>query len=472
MYLGLEKANTSKAALIDDDGHALSYGELIAWIKTTEKKITPRSVVFALATNSAPFVTGLLSVLNHDAIPLILPLHLDRELLKKLDREYEPAYYFVPDTSTLTKDYKEIAKFSNYSLLRTDNPIYPVHPELEMLLSTSGSLGSPKLVRYKKGNMEWNARNVSKEFNWTDEERQICSLPLNYVMGLNSMFSTLVSGGTVLLTNRNIMDQQFWDFVRDEKGTNFTGVPFSYELLLRLHIEKMDLPELVTFALGGGKLKEKSFVKFVKIAEENAKKFYSTYGTTETSARCSILRPDRTIDKPSSIGKPMNEVCMHLLDPNQAMIIEPFQHGELVITGKHVSLGYATSKQDLGKPDEFNGSYQTGDIAYFDDEGFFFIVGRKKRFIKILGNRIGLDECEHIIHEKFNIHVACIGVEDQLMVLIDEDFDAHAIKTFLSHTIKMQPSLLKIVRVENFPRNDSGKILYRDLEKNFLPAAK
>ena len=141
-----------------------------------------------------------------------------------------------------------------YVLLKTAYKPYPLHESLSMLLTTSGSTGSPKLVRHKYRNLEANAENAAKAFSWTGDEVGICDLPMNYTMGLNVINSHLFAGATVLMVNANLMDPAFWKFIKDERGTSFCGVPFSYEIMRRIGFDRMDLPDLYTLAEGGGRL--------------------------------------------------------------------------------------------------------------------------------------------------------------------------------------------------------------------------
>lgn len=468
MFLNLDEKDNSKLAIIDDQGVNLKYKEVVDFLNKRVSEVPPRSLVFALSRNNTEFLLGLLFMLNSDIVPLVLSSDINAELLEKLDVEYQPGFYFCPNEFNIEGSRINVKGLNNYTFVRTSNTITNINPKIELLLSTSGSTGSPKLVKFKKGNMEWNAQNVAKAFNWSSEERQISSLPLNYVMGLNSTLSTLSAGGTVLLTDKNIMDKDFWNFIRNNKGTNFTGVPFSYDLLLRLHIERMDLPFLKTFAQGGGKLSEKSFKNFAYLAREKNLQFYATYGATETSARCSILYPKDTLTKVQSIGKPMPDVEMILLDNNNSIVTEPFIQGELIIKGNNVTMGYARKKDDLDLPDQFNGEYKTGDIAYFDNDGYFYIVGRRVRFIKLLGNRIGLDDCEKILSDHFKEEFVCIGMDDKLLVLTTSDTESSTIIKLLSDKLKLRSSLFSVFKRLEFPRSENGKILYSKLISEYL----
>lgn len=470
MYLNLDHHDPDQIALADDAGRRQSYGDLVRYLTAYSPDLAPRSLIFALASNEVGYVAQVLALIQQGHVPLLLSADLEPDLLDKLHQEYRPAAYLVPRSMAGSFDHAPILEDLDYSLLRTREDPASLHDELELLLSTSGSTGSPKLVRFRKGNMEANADNVARVFGWSPAERHIASLPLNYVMGLNAMFSHLTAGATVLLTGANIMAKEFWEFVRIHRATNFTGVPFSYEVLLRLRPERMDLPHLTTFAQGGGKLSEKTFRKMAQLAREQGWRFIPTYGTTETSARCAFLPPELTADKTLSIGQAIPNVKMTLVDGSGHPVTTPHTEGELVIEGSNVSMGYAAVRADLAHGDEFNGRYRTGDLAVFDEDGCFYIKGRTRRFIKMLGNRIGLDECEQILLDECSEKVTCIGREDLLLILT-EKADGHAeLRTALARKLKLQPSLFKVIQREDLPRSASGKILYHQLEKEYLKA--
>lgn len=467
MYLNLDHHAKTQVALLDDMGTSLTYGQLVAHLETTVFELPPRSLIFALSTNSVPFVADVLAMIHQGHVPLLLSADLEPELLNHLIATYRPGAIYAPHNHDALAN-GAVYENRHYRLKVTGETPHELHEDLELLLSTSGSTGSPKLVRFRRGNMEINARSVSEVFAWTPQERHIASLPLNYVMGLNAMLSHLSVGATVLLTSANLMETAFWDFIRTQAGTNFTGVPFSYELLLRLRPERMDLPQLKTFAQGGGKLAEKTFRKMAQLATDHSWRFVPTYGTTETAARCSFLSPDLVQTKTLSIGQPIPNVVMELHDSNGQAITTPHTEGELVIKGPHVAMGYALAASDLAKGDDFGGVYRTGDLASFDEDGCFYIKGRLSRFIKMLGNRIGLDECEQIIRNEWGVPVTCIGQEDAMIILTESELHHDEIRRSLAAKLKLQPSLFKVVRRSEIPRTATGKIRYRDLEQDYF----
>ena len=252
-------------------------------------------------------------------------------------------------------------------------------------------------------------------------------------------------------------------FVKEQKGSNFTGVPFSYEILNRLRFWKMDLPYLTTMAEGGGKLSDNLFKAFADYAVEKGKRFFATFGTTETSARLAYLPPEQAATHIGSIGHAIPEGRLMLVDENGHEIAEADVEGELRYEGPNVTMGYGTCVEDLAKGDEFCGVYETGDLAKKDADGFFYIVGRKKRFLKLFGLRVSLDQSEKIISEHFNIECACTGDDNQMSIYITQEGLKEEVKKLISDKTGLMAKSFEVREVESIPRFESGKINYKAL---------
>ena len=465
MFLGLDKQDKNKIAVKDNEGHELNYGALSEEVKIFSHLLKPRSIIFILCKNTVGSLVGYLGFIEGNAVPLALSSKIEKGLLDMLVAEYTPAYLWLP--SELVDDFDYPLKFQKYgySLLETGNQVYPINDQLQFLMTTSGSTGSPKLVRYKKGNLEANAKNVALAFGWTAEERPICDLGMQYTMGLNVINTHLYVGATVLLTTYNLMSSDFWDYIREEKGTNFTGVPFSYDIFNRLHFERMDLPYLTTLSQGGGKLTDARFVQLAEYAKKNGKRFIASFGTTETSARMACLPAELAFTKIGSIGRAIPEGELFLIDENGQVIKDLEAEGELCYRGPNVTMGYAIKKEELLNDDDFNGEYHTGDIARRDADGCYFVTGRMSRFLKLLSYRVSLDQSERLIQEQFGIECACTGNDHRMDIYITDERKKKEVLDFISKKTNLFRTLFKVFVIDSIPRNDSGKIKYKELGK-------
>ena len=464
MLFNIEKKPSERLAAIDDAGGQLTYGEIVSLRQELSVLIPARELVFCLCENKVGSLAGFLALYDCKDVCLLLNAAIDKGLLDALYATYHPSYFWMPASKSCEYRFEVVYSYKDFVLCKTGNKAPAMYPELSMLMTTSGTTGSPKLVRHKYGNIESNARNVASVFGWTTEERGIVDLPMQYTMGLNVINSHLYAGAIVLLLSSNLMSPLFWKFIKENKGTNFTGVPFSYEVLNRLRFNRMELPYLTTLAEGGGKLSDTLFKTFADYAGEKGKRFFATFGTTETSARLAFLRPEAAVTHIGSIGKAIPEGTLTLVDEDGNEINEPDVDGELRYEGPNVTMGYGTCVDDLLKGDEFCGTYYTGDIAKKDADGYYYIVGRKKRFLKLFGLRVSLDQSERIIKEHFGIECACTGDDSKMRIYITDDNLKEDVKKLISEKTGLISTSFEVKVLDTIPRFESGKINYRELQ--------
>jgi acyl-CoA synthetase (AMP-forming)/AMP-acid ligase II len=236
-------------------------------------------------------------------------------------------------------------------------------------------------------------------------------------------------------------------------------------MLDKLRIYRMQLPSLKTMTQAGGKLTPELHEKFAKFAEEAGKDFVVMYGASEATSRMGYLPPKYAVAKKGSMGIPIPGGVFHLIDADGNEITEPLTTGELVYEGRNVTLGYAESGEDLIKGDERHGRLETGDMAQFDSDGFYYIVGRKKRFLKIFGNRVNLDEIDRLIKGHFDIEVASAGVDDHMDIFITDESQKENVKAFIAETTKLNASAFNVRVIDSIPKNEAGKILFKELMK-------
>jgi acyl-coenzyme A synthetase/AMP-(fatty) acid ligase len=332
-----------------------------------------------------------------------------------------------------------------------------MHPDLALLLPTSGSTGSPKLVRHSLHNIEANADNVRRMFEMDGTEKAMAILPMHYTMGLSVIASHLLAGATLLLSGRSLLDRGFWAMLKE--ATSFTGVPYSYELLMKMRFTRMDLPNLRIITQGGGKLTEEMFRALAQYAHDKDKKFIATFGQSECTARMAYLPAELAMEKTCSIGMAEPGGQLSIVDENGVESFEGEATGEMVYRGENVTLGYANSKEDLLKGDENHGVMHTGDLARRDADGCYFIVGRLKRFLKIFGLRIGLDEVENLIKSEYGIDCYCKGNDEKLIVLITKPELVDSLPGFIEEKTHLFHKNIEIQLVDAILRNEAGKVV-------------
>lgn len=464
MFLDIEKKDPQHTAIIDNLGTLISYGGLREFSETFYSAIQKRCLIFILCEDSAGALAAYVSCLDNRVVPLMVSAGIDPELLEKLISVYHPEYLWVPQRLRSSFKYSSVFEELHYALLKTDLCGYELYNDLALLLTTSGSTGSAKYVRHSYKNIISNAQNVASVFELNEQERGMVSLPLQFTQGLNVATSHLLAGATVLLSTNTLIQKEFWDFFKQYKATSMTCVPYSVELLDRLRFFRMDLPYFKVLNQGGGRLPDQLFRKCADYAHDTGRKFIPTYGSTETTSRMAYLPAELSLTKCGSIGRPLPGCSFELLDDSGRSIDAENTVGEIVFKGPNVTLGYAECGDDLKKGDERLGVYCTGDLAYFDSDGCYFIVGRKKRFVKIFGYRVSLDEIERLVKDNFQIECACVGTDKKITIFTPEKELGDSIIRFLSEKTNLHYSAFSVRILDSIPKNDTGKTQYRALE--------
>ncbi len=454
-----------------DDGTHFTYGSVrdLSMLPTIQD--TRGQLVFCLCANVPGALMGYLGLVSAGAVPVMLSASISPSQLVGLLECYRPAYIWLPEMRVreITGSVHLFSELS-HCLLAFERPnSYPIHNSLALLLSTSGSTGSPKMVRVSSENIASNAQAISDYLELKDSEKPVTTLPPSYTYGLSILHSHLLHGCEIALTNRTMFDRKFWDFLRDSKVTSMGGVPYHYEIMRKLKFANMDLPELRTLTQAGGSLDPRLVIEYASHCAKRNMRFFVMYGQAEATARMSFLNPEKALSKPNSIGQAIPGGRLWLEDELGNVLDDETQFGQLVYQGKNVCMGYAETLLDLSKGNEFGDTLKTGDLARRDADGDFYIVGRLKRFLKFFGHRINLQDIEDDL-QKLGYLTACSGKDDQLDVYLCNATNEQAklIKTEIIGKLKLPPNSIHIHTVSDLPRNEAGKIQYALLQQ--MPA--
>lgn len=455
---------SNNIAVITEGGISYKYSDLKAVILNNSKLLKYRSLAFCLCNNEIGSLLAYLACLENGVVPVMLDASKDLESIIKLLDIYKPNYVWAPDSIADEFGFDCVSSHYGYSLLSAYNFNHNLHPDLALLLTTSGSTGSPKLVRLTYKNILSNAESIAEYLDITDKERPVTSLPMYYSFGISVINSHLLKGATILLTDKSIAQKEFWTFVKVQKATSLSGVPYTFEMLKRLRIFRMDLPYLKTFTQAGGKLNADLAKEYIENSAACGKRFIVMYGQTEATARMSYLPWDKAIEKYSSIGIAIPGGRFSIEDTQHNEITEPNADGELVYRGPNVSMGYAECIEDLAKGDENCGVLHTGDVARRDKDGFYYITGRKKRFVKVFGNRVNLDATEQIL-KSAGFECSVVGVDDKITIFVVRDGLEQDIKDLLLQKTGLNTRAFNVRQIEKIPKSTSGKVLYLELMK-------
>ncbi len=446
----------------------MSHAQLEAAGTRLARAVGGRCLVFSMCENSLGSLVGYTGFLANRIVPAMLRRDPGAENLRRLCARYVPRFIWTskadlaryPDCTPVHEDF-------GYVLLRTPyDSAVPMHEDLALLLTTSGSTGSPKFVRQSHANLQANTASIVQYLGLDPSDRAITTLPMNYTYGLSILNTHLAVGATVLLTDRTLMQKEFWSFFKEHGATSFGGVPYTYEILKKLRFFRMDLPSLRTMTQAGGRLAPELHREFARFAADTGRRFVVMYGQSEATARMSWLPPEKSLEKCGSIGIAIPGGRFELIDTQGQVIDQPDSTGELVYFGDNVTLGYAESAEDLARGDERGGVLATGDLARRDAEGYYYIVGRKNRFLKIFGNRVGLDEVERLLKDHFpHTDCACAGRDDQMHVFAPAGAPLEEMKRFLVEATGLYHAAVCLCEVPEIPKNEAGKTLYAELEK-------
>lgn len=455
MFLDLDKKPKDKVAAIDDSGRSITYGDICDFSVEFAKHLPQRSLIFILSENCIGSLLGYTAALSNRIVPMIISAVTEESLYNNLYELYQPEHLWLPQAKAVGREV--IFSAWDYCLVKTGNNFTPMYEELSLLLPTSGSTGSPKLVRHSYCNIEANAENVRKLFKLDGTEKAMAILPMHYTMGLSVIASHMLAGATLLLSNRSLLDKGFWATLKE--ATSFTGVPYSYEILTKMRLTRMDLPNLKVITQGGGKLTEAMWNTLAQYAADKGKQFIATYGQSECTARMAYLPPELALQKVCSIGIAEPGGRLSIVDDNGNETFEGEAQGEMVYRGENVTLGYATCLEDLQKGDENHGVMHTGDLARRDADGCYFIIGRLKRFLKIYGLRIGLDEVERMIKAEYNSDCYCKGDDEKLIVLVTDDHLQEVLPNFIEEKTHLFHQKIEVQVVKEILRNEAGKVI-------------
>jgi surface polysaccharide O-acyltransferase-like enzyme len=330
--------------------------------------------------------------------------------------------------------------------IRRSEPRHELHPELALLLSTSGSTGSAKLVRLSAQNLAANAEQIGEYLGVRPDDCAATTLPLTYSYGLSVLHTHLASGAAVLLTELSVVDECFWRLFAEAGATTFPGVPHTFELLARSGFAERDLPRLRYVTQAGGRMDPDRVRSWAELGQRRGWDLYVMYGQTEATARMSYLPPELAVDHPTAVGVPV---------PGGSIEIEG---GEIVYRGPNVMLGYATSPTDLAKGRTID-ALRTGDLGRITDEGLVEVVGRKARFVKVLGHRVDLDGLECALRSE-GCDVRCAGRDGCVIVSacgLGAAPSREALRRKVLRASGVPRGAVSVVPVEEHPTLPTGK---------------
>jgi acyl-coenzyme A synthetase/AMP-(fatty) acid ligase/acyl carrier protein len=420
---------------------SLSYRELEARVVARIVDLEgPRGLVFIEAKNDIASIIDYIACLRAGHVVYLLE-DLNASKVQELIALYKPNILIDVENG----------------IVRSSPEAIDLHPDLLLLLSTSGSTGSPKFVKLSARNIDSNAQSIAEYLELTGSEKALQHLKPYYSYGLSIINSHLAVGSALILTHLGVNETEFWRVFNEHQATSFAGVPYTFESLKHLNFNPADYPSLRYATQAGGKLEAHLVQSFAAAFAANSKRFYVMYGQTEAAPRISYLPPALATRYPGSIGQSIPGGKLYIIDDKGQEIRTPETAGELAYEGPNVMMGYATSPAELAT-DETPARLLTGDIGVIREEGLIFITGRASRFVKPFGVRVNLDEVQSFVKLK---HGTCaVTGSDKMIVVAFEGSETDPAKPSiaeLSDRFGLAPHIFRIRPYNKLPLLPSGK---------------
>ncbi|WP_151476451.1 AMP-binding protein [Streptomyces albicerus] len=445
---------------------ALTYRALADRVAATAERLGPaRRLVLLAGANRADALVVHLAALSAGHPVLLVPGDSD-STVRSLTTAYDPDVVARPDAD---------GSWTLEERRRHPGSAHTLHPDLALLLSTSGSTGSPKLVRLSHENLQANAESIATYLGISDTDRAATTLPPHYCFGLSVIHSHLLRGAGLILTERSVSEAAFWQEFRAARGTSLAGVPYTFDLLDRVGFERMELPHLRRVTQAGGRLAPERVRRYAELGRRSGWELFVMYGQTEATARMAYLPPHLAAERPEAVGVPIPGGSFRLAPVDGPDDDGPDDHGpevgELVYSGPNVMLGYAESPTDLALGRTVR-ELHTGDLARRAPDGLYEIVGRRSRFAKILGLRIDPQRVEALL-EQHGVRAYCAGDGDALAVaaLGDAGEEAQArLRRLVAQECGLPARAVRVLALPELPRLATGKPDYEAVRRLTRPA--
>jgi acyl-CoA synthetase (AMP-forming)/AMP-acid ligase II len=422
------------------DSRQLTYGQLADDVATAAADLGHRRRLVLIETrNDLVTLIGYLGALAGGHVTLPLPTGRDH--------------------ATVIDTYDPDVVVRDGAVEHRHGAAHDLHPDLALLMSTSGSTGSPKLVRLSRTNLIANAESIARYLDIGHTDRAATTLPMSYCYGLSVVHSHLLRGASLILTERSVVDPEFWESFRRHRGTTFAGVPHTFDLLDRIGFDAMSLPQLRYITQAGGRLAPDRVRRFAGLSRRHGWQLYVMYGATEATARMGYLPPELALDNPTCIGRPV---------PGGSFDLEPLDDaspdvGELIYRGANVMMGYAHGPADLALGGTVD-ALRTGDIARRHPHGMYEVVGRRSRFAKLYGLRIDLQRVEDSLCER-GLPAICTEDDGVLLVAVAERPDGRDAQRVVADAAGLPTSAVRVLDVAEIPRLPSGKPDYQGVRE-------
>jgi len=455
------KKFANRIAIFDQQEKKYTYNQLLKDSKLFNRFFLEKKLIIILADNYYEFVVFYLSAIVNNQAVIIVDTKISYEDLSNLIKNYLPDFIFSNSLKKI-ENFKQVMKFKNFSLNmnKLKKKKFKMNNDLSLLLPTSGTTGQTKYVKLNNENLFDNTKKISEVLKIKKTDKTITTMPPFYSYALSIINTHLQNGASIILNRHSLIDKSFWKLIERLKPNNFNGVPYIFEILSKINMNRLNFKSLRYITQAGGSLDGELKKKILNICKKNKTNFFIMYGQAEASPRISILLLKSAEKNNSCVGTPLRGGKISLKNKKYNKYFKTYE-GELIYEGKNVFAGYSNDYKDLKNEFRKIRALNTGDIGYIKNNKIY-ITGRKKRIIKIFGIRISLDQLERELR-KNNFICSCGGDDKKLSVFIEKEQNFNISK--LNHDIQritnLNPRYFEVNTVDKFVRNRAGKIKHQ-----------
>lgn len=412
-----------------------------------------QGLIFLYNDNQLPGIEVLLNFYGTAHAIAVLGQKLHPEFKEHLEAEYRPKYIFDPSRDEVWGySLKEFSETIKIFAKEDQTPEASIHPDIKILLSTSGTTGVPKLVKLSDENLYQNAVSILQYMPILESDVVPLNVPINFVYGFSIFTTNCMRAGRIVCTDKDIMQKAFWDEMEEYGYSTLGGVPYLYENLNRIGFFRKDSPSLRYMTHTGGVINSELRKTIFSYCHEFEKQFFAQYGQTEAGGRMAYLTTDGLLEEETSIGTPVH---------GGSFTIDP-ESEELLFSHPGISGGYANRLEDLSiyeQPEILH----TGDMGRRGQNGLYYITGRIKRIMKLFGIRLNLDEVEVILKNELEGNtLVCLNSNDKKIIVLydNQGIDPQNITEIIKNKLRINPQYVRTEHIESFPLSQNGKINY------------
>lgn len=458
----------NKVFLSQDQMADITYGDIDNLLPTKVLSHINRKVILCICSKTAACAAGFIAFEQADSVPIMVGYDITKQQIEEICLLYGVNLCWIPESKIDgmpdKRCWKELYKFRDYRLIiktQMGVPEFEVHPDLALLLSTSGSTGEQKFVRLSKENIRTSINLVQMIANFNEKDVGVLYLPLEHCFTIGTMHALYKAGASLACLPNGLMELASPGFVDRHRVSVLISVTFVIDFLRKTGFFTLKHPSLRLIANGAGATPKETQDYLDDYMKSQGGVLIPTYGQTEVTIVASALAPQYVRRIYNSIGRPYGDIEMFIDKPDNNGI------GELVIRSSAVMMGYAYNGLNLKLGDVTGGVLYTGDLAVVDDEGFYYIKGRKSRFAKIAGKRISLQMLEERLTSAFiGEEFVCVSNDETVNVLTTCNSEAfEKIEHFIANIAGIPVYIVNCNHCNQIPRNETGKIKYHEIEK-------